>query len=86
MRERIITDSEGEPLTVAMKAIGISRKRFADVAATLRDAPEAPLRCNRRIAELQTLFDSLSFTKARVLLTYWDWAVEQSGPYSGEAV
>jgi hypothetical protein len=83
---RIITDTEGEPLTVAMKAIGISRKRFADVAATLRDTPEAPLRCDRRIAELQTLFDSLSFTKARVLLTYWDWAVEQSGPYSGEAV
>jgi hypothetical protein len=44
------------------------------------------LRSNRRIAELQNLFDSLSFTKARVLLTYWDWAVEQSGPYSGKAV
>ena len=84
--ERIITDSEGEPLTVAMKAIGMSRTQSAAAAETLRDAPEAPLRSNRRIAELQNLFDSLSFTKARVLLTYWDWAVEQSGPYSGKAV
>ncbi|MFW6028497.1 MAG: DUF2336 domain-containing protein, partial [bacterium] len=84
--ERIIADSEGEPLTVAMKAIGMSRTQSAAAAESLRDAPEAPLRSNRRIAELQNLFDSLSFTKARVLLTYWDWAVEQSGPYSGKAV
>ena len=84
--ERIIADSEGEPLTVAMKAIGMSRTQSAAAAETLRDAPEAPLRSNRRIAELQNLFDSLSFTKARVLLTYWDWAVEQSGPYSGTTV
>ncbi len=84
--ERIITDSEGEPLTVAVKAIGLSRTQFAAVAETLRDAPAAPLRSNRRLGELKNLFDSLSFTKARVLLTYWDWAVEQSGPYSGKAV
>jgi uncharacterized protein (DUF2336 family) len=83
--QRIITDSEGEPLTVAMKAIGMSRTQSAAAAETLRDAPAAPLRSNRRIAELQNLFDSLSFTKARVLLTYWDWAVEKSGPYSGKA-
>ena len=83
---RIIADPEGEPLTVAMKAIGMSRTQSAAAAETLRDAPEAPLRSNRRITELQNLFDSLSFTKARVLLTYWDWAVEQSGPYSGKAV
>jgi uncharacterized protein (DUF2336 family) len=84
--ERIITDSEGEPLTVAMKAIGLSRTQFAAVVETMRDAPAAPLRSNRRLGELQNLFDSLSFTKARVLLTYWDWAVEQSGPYSGQVV
>jgi hypothetical protein len=84
--ERIIADPEGEPLTVAMKAIGMSRTQSAPAAVTLRDAPEAPLRSNRRIAELQNLFDSLSFTKARVLLTYWDWAVEQSGPYSGKKI
>ena len=84
--ERIIADSEGEPLTVAMKAIGMSRTQSAAAAETLRDAPAAPLRSNRRIAELQNLFDSLSFTKARVLLTYWDWAVEKSGPYSAKTV
>lgn len=83
---RIIADPEGEPLTVAMKAMGMSRTQAAAAAETLRDAPEAPLRCNRRTAELQNLFDSLSFTKARVLLTYWDWAVEKSGPYSARSV
>jgi hypothetical protein len=69
-----------------MKAIGMSRTQSAAAAETLRDAPAAPLRSNRRIAELQNLFDSLSFTKARVLLTYWDWAVEKSGPYSAKTV
>jgi uncharacterized protein (DUF2336 family) len=84
--ERIIADPEGEALTVAMKAIGMSRTQSAAAAEIFHDSPSGPLRSNPRVVELQNLFDSLSFTKARVLLTYWDWAVEQSGPYSDKAV
>ena len=36
----------------------------------------------RSTVELQNIFDSMSFNKARVLLTYWDWAVMKSGPYA----
>jgi hypothetical protein len=34
------------------------------------------------LPELQGFFESLSFNKARVLLTYWDWAVNRKGPYA----
>ena len=46
-----------------------------------RLSPACALRQDRKVEELQSLFDTLSFNKARVLLTYWDWAVSQSGPY-----
>jgi uncharacterized protein (DUF2336 family) len=68
---RIAEDSGGEALTVALKAAGLTRAQFADIIASRADA-EA----------LQAIFDSLSFNKARVLLTYWDWAVKRTGPYA----
>jgi hypothetical protein len=38
------------------------------------------------LAELQGFFESLSFNKARVLLTYWDWGVLGTGPYAAASV
>jgi hypothetical protein len=37
---------------------------------------------DRDVTELQSMFDTLSTTKARILITYWDWAVRKSGPYA----
>ncbi|MGE4251091.1 MAG: DUF2336 domain-containing protein [Parvibaculaceae bacterium] len=68
---RIAEDAGGEALTVALKAVGLTRAQFADVVAKRADA-EA----------LQAIFDTLSFNKARVLLTYWDWAAKRTGPYA----
>jgi uncharacterized protein (DUF2336 family) len=68
---RIAEDAGGEALTVALKAAGLTRSQFADIVAKRTDA-EA----------LQSIFDTLSFNKARVLLTYWDWAVKRTGPYA----
>ena len=68
---RIAEDAGGEALTVALKAAGLTRSQFADIVAKRTDA-EA----------LQAIFDTLSFNKARVLLTYWDWAVKRTGPYA----
>jgi len=79
---RILSDHQGEPLTVALKAMGATRARFEEVFSALEAAGENPLRPRRSARELQSFFESLSFNMARVLLTYWDWAVMRSGPYA----
>ena len=61
--------------------MGVPRVRFEEIAGLLRLSPACALRQDRKVEELQGLFDTLSFNKARVLLTYWDWAASQSGPY-----
>jgi hypothetical protein len=80
--DRIIADRDGEPLTVALKALEFSRTRFAEVIEKFRQSPDPLIRNDRSISELQNIFDSLSFNKARVLLTYWDWASHDAGPYT----
>jgi uncharacterized protein (DUF2336 family) len=82
---RIITDREGEPLIVVMKALGMSRARFASAVTRWRLSSAAGLSPERDAIELQALFDTLSFNKARVLLTYWDWASREAGPYARQA-
>jgi uncharacterized protein (DUF2336 family) len=79
---RILSDHQGEPLTVALKAMGATRARFEEVFSALEAAGENHLRPHRSARELQSFFESLSFNMARVLLTYWDWAVMRSGPYA----
>lgn len=77
--ERILTDHQGDPLAALFKAIGIPRviagEMLAHAATTILDPARDP-------EELPSLFGSLSFNKARILLTYWDWATLQSGPYA----
>jgi uncharacterized protein (DUF2336 family) len=68
----ILADAGGEPLAIALKAIGIGRKDFAACLKILKSSgphfSEGPA-----ATELQELFDSLSYNKAKVLLTYWGW-------------
>jgi len=71
---RIADDAGGEALTVALKAAGLSRAQFAGIIEKRPDA-EA----------LKAIFETLSFNKARVLLTYWDWAAQRTGPYARTA-
>ena len=79
---RIIADANGEPLTIVLKAIGTNRVRFGEIVDILKASDFGILDAARSTAELQNIFDSMSFNKARVLLTYWDWAVLKSGPYA----
>jgi hypothetical protein len=79
---RIISDAMGEPLSIAMKAIGTNRARFGEIIEILKNSDFGIIAAERNTAELQNIFDSMSFNKARVLLTYWDWAVLKSGPYA----
>jgi hypothetical protein len=81
--ERILSDAHGEALAVACKALGASRADFERCLASLKEAKAATLHLDASPADLQSFFETLSFNKARVLLTYWDWAILRSGPYAG---
>jgi hypothetical protein len=76
---RILADADGEPLTVVFKAIGMTRAQFAEAITGIIASPVTKLRQDRNASDLQNIFDSLSFNKARVLLTYWDWASDETG-------
>ena len=78
---RILGDAEGEALVALCKALGLSRSRFEDALDRLR-AGTGLLRAGRASEELKAVFDGLSFNKARVLLTYWDWFMRKAGPYA----
>jgi uncharacterized protein (DUF2336 family) len=71
---RIADDTGGEALTVALKAAGLTRAQFAEIVEKRPDADA-----------LKAIFETLSFNKARVLLTYWDWAAKRTGPYARTA-
>ncbi|MGE3831286.1 MAG: DUF2336 domain-containing protein [Parvibaculaceae bacterium] len=74
---KIAGDQGKEPLTVAMKAAGLSRSQFETLINRLLGKDENE--------PLKRIFDQLSFNKARVLLTYWDWAANHTGPYAKAA-
>ena len=79
---RILSDRDGEPIAVIMKAMGYTRALFGEALERLQKSDYQLLRADRKLAELQSIFDSLSFNKARILLTYWDWFIRKSGPYA----
>ena len=79
---RIVSDRDGEPLAIMFKAMGTNRGRFGEIAELLKKSDFGIIRGDRDTEELQSVFDSMSFNKARVLLTYWDWAALKSGPYA----
>jgi Uncharacterised protein conserved in bacteria (DUF2336) len=79
---KILSDHRGDALAALLKAVGFPRSNVAEVATTHLNIAEAMLDEPRDPEELQSLFDSLSFNKARILLTYWDWATTQSGPFA----
>ena len=67
-----------------LKALGLSRSRFDDALDRIR-AATGLVKENRPQEELKAVFDALSFTKARVLLIYWDWFTRRAGPYAEPA-
>jgi hypothetical protein len=60
-----------------MKAAGLSRSQFETLINRVLGKDESE--------PLKRIFDQLSFNKARVLLTYWDWAANHTGPYAKAA-
>jgi uncharacterized protein (DUF2336 family) len=79
---RILNDKQGEPLAALFKAVGVPRLVVSEILDAVMRSSSGILDPTRDPEELQSLFDSLSFNKARILLTYWDWATLQTGPYA----
>jgi uncharacterized protein (DUF2336 family) len=80
--ERILGDQLGEPLAVMLKAIGFPRNDLVQLLTMLQSSELGLIDRDRDMEELLSIFDKLSFNKARILLTYWDWAATRSGPYA----
>ncbi len=79
---RILSDKQGEPLTALLKAAGVSRGQVTEIFEKLKLSASGLIDPTREVEELQSTFDSFSFNKARILLTYWDWATMKTGPYA----
>jgi uncharacterized protein (DUF2336 family) len=79
---RICEDSSGEPLVAMLKILGIPRTQLSGVLQALQRSEHGVISPSRELDELQSIFDTLSNNKARILLTYWDWATQKTGPYS----
>lgn len=79
---RILADRQGDSLAALFKAIGIPRSTVSEILQGLMTSASGMIDPSRDPEELKSLFDSLSFNKARILLTYWDWAILKTGPYA----
>jgi uncharacterized protein (DUF2336 family) len=79
---RILADRLGDAMIVMLKAAGYPRGSVGDILLALTRGETPLLDSERELEELQTMFDTLSINKARILITYWDWAARKSGPYA----
>jgi uncharacterized protein (DUF2336 family) len=80
--ERIFEDDQGEPLMALLKVLGVPRSMLEAEMHQFTSSAHRLIDPSRNLSEVQAVFDQLSFTKARILLTYWDWATTKSGPYA----
>ncbi len=82
---RIVADRQGEALMALFKVMGIPRSEVAALLQEFAQGEKPLLDPSRDQEEVQAIFDQLSFNKARLLLTYWDWAASGVGPYAKKA-
>lgn len=79
---RILGDLQGDAIVVMLKAAGYPRSSVTGLLKRMQDADLPLVTRERDVTELQTMFETMSFNKARILLTYWDWAQGKTGPYA----
>jgi len=79
---RIAMDKHGEALMALLKVMGIPRSEVTALIQEFASGDEPLLHPSRDADEVQAIFDQLSFNKARLLLTYWDWSAAGIGPYA----
>jgi uncharacterized protein (DUF2336 family) len=79
---KILSDVEGDALVVMLKAAAYPRSSMTGLLKRMQNADLPLVSRDRDLTELQSMFETLSFNKARILLTYWDWAQGKTGPYA----
>jgi uncharacterized protein (DUF2336 family) len=79
---RVLRDKQGEPLAIMLKTAGYPRQALPGLLARFSDPEINLIDSTRDIEELVSIFETMSFNKARILLTYWDWAQRRTGPYA----
>jgi uncharacterized protein (DUF2336 family) len=79
---RILNDVQGEALVVMLKAAAYPRSAVTGLLKKMQQAELPVVSRDRDVTDLQSMFETLSFNKARILLTYWDWAQGKTGPYA----
>jgi uncharacterized protein (DUF2336 family) len=79
---RILGDLQGEAIVIMLKAAAYPRSAVSGLLKRMQDADLPLITRDREISDLQTMFETMSFNKARILLTYWDWAQGKTGPYA----
>lgn len=82
---RIASDNQGEALMALFKVMGIPRSEVSALIQEFAAGAKPLLDPARDPEEVQAIFDQLSFNKARLLLTYWDWSAAGTGPYAERA-
>ncbi len=78
---RVVNDAGGEPITVVFKCLAQSRLVMAQALKRWVESDKCPIEGENRMVELHAQFDGMSFNKARMLLSYWDWAGREAGPF-----
>jgi uncharacterized protein (DUF2336 family) len=79
---RVLRDKQGEPLAIMLKTAGYPRQALPGLLARFSDPEINLIDSSRDIEELVSIFETMSFNKARILMTYWDWAQRRTGPYA----
>lgn len=79
---KIVSDTGGEPMAVVFKCLAQSRLAMAEALKRWLASEKCMINGDSRLIELHALFDSLSYNKARMLLSYWDWHSREAGPYT----
>lgn len=83
---KIVNDTGGEPITVAFKCMAQSRLVMAQALQRWLESAKCQINGENRLVELHAQFDGMSFSKARMLLSYWDWAIRETGPFKSETL
>ncbi len=77
---RILADTQGEPLMALLKVVGVPRSELEKALPQMSLGIKPLIDPGRSVDEVQAVFDQLSFNKARIVLTYWNWAATRTGP------
>ena len=72
---RVIGDLGGEPLAVFGKAMGLTRKEFADLVAAVGRLRGTDRPDRSSMERITAAFDAISIDRADLVLHCWDWTI-----------